>query len=304
MNILYNKTLNLVVIFTLDSVKGYIHMVTDILTSPKSNVKYFNVKFQDGSNVKRGVSYDLAQHTILKQFESSKAAVSMTNIKVKRNLFTDNEEIQLTKKTKIEATETNFKFKDTTSKVTIQQLNAKKDNFLSTLVDVEGFVEIENAQSKFMPTKFFREPVELKEVHFNDSTGSIKLELWGLNIEKIASSGTFSIKNLRVKEFPQTVLRLSTVRDTIIQISDAKIEPAVQPEASNEENILSTVKFPIQSVEAVYDHHVCPKCKTVASVIHSDLLFKCNQCNARARCDKVKKTFLSCVSLSWLMAKN
>ena len=168
MNILYNKTLNLVVIFTLDSVKGYIHMVTDILTSPKSNVKYFNVKFQDCSNVKRGVSYDLAQHTILKQFESSKAAVSMTNIKVKRNLFTDNEEIQLTKKTKIEATETNFKFKDTTSKVTIQQLNAKKDNFLSTLVDVEGFVEIENAQSKFMPTKFFREPVELKEVHFND----------------------------------------------------------------------------------------------------------------------------------------
>ena len=148
----------------------------------------------------------------------------MTNIKVKRNLFTDNEEIQLTKKTKIEATETNFKFKDTTSKVTIQQLNAKKDNFLSTLVDVEGFVEIENAQSKFMPTKFFREPVELKEVHFNDSTGSIKLELWGLNIEKIASSGTFSIKNLRVKEFPQTVLRLSTVRDTIIQISDAKID--------------------------------------------------------------------------------
>ena len=88
------------------------------------------------------------------------------------------------------------------------------------------------------------------------------------------------------------MLRLSTVRDTIIKISDAKIEPAVQPEASNEENILSTVKFPIQSVEAVYDHHVCPKCKTVASVIHSDLLLKCNQCNARARCDKVKKTFI------------
>ena len=185
------------VIFTLDSVKGYIHMVTDILTSPKSNVK-----FQDGSSVKRGVSYDLAQHTVLKQFESSKAAVSMTNIKVKRNLFTDNEEIQLIKKTKIEVTETNFKFKDTTSKVTIQQLNAKKDNFLSTLVDVEVFVEIENAQSKFMPTKFFREPVQLKEVHFNDSTGSIKLELWGLNIEKIASSGTFSIKN-ESKNFPK-----------------------------------------------------------------------------------------------------
>ena len=80
-----------------------------------------------------------------------------------------------------------------------------------------------------MPTKFFQEPVDVKEVFFNDQLEMVVMELWGINSDKIPTSGTYLIKNVKVKDYPAGVPRLSSTRDTVIVVSKKNIQEMDPP---------------------------------------------------------------------------
>ena len=87
------------------------------------------------------VCFNPTQEEELARFQKLKQPFQLSNIKIKRNLFTYSSEVQIRKKSKVSDAKVDFLYQDMVVKVPIKSVTEKIGKVLS----VEGYVNLEIA---------------------------------------------------------------------------------------------------------------------------------------------------------------
>ena len=159
------------------------------------------------------------------------------------------------------------------------------------IVNIDVYVNEKEAAVNEVNTKFGVKRKKDVLVSDNSHDEYVKLTLWNNHIQSIPESGTYKFQDLRVNSFNGKYL--TTTSGTIIQTSDTVIERKVL----HTKDIVSTVSFPVETINLFEQSHFCKKCKRKA--VPTGVFIHCDSCGSKSllvtseqRFD-VKVTFVS-----------
>ena len=164
-------------------------------------------------------------------------------------------------------------------------------------VSLVAFINIQNGL--LVPTKLRRSPVVMnkKEVQANDSSGVIKIALWGKHIDAVLENGVYKIEGATVNEW-NGVISLNTNQYTKVTPSSEKIDAK---KVNIMELVTSTFQFPPVSIISVACQYACPQCGKSAEADETKV-FKCPACSSMVLVKNLKRRYI--IKLSFTNKEN
>ncbi|CAB4011402.1 Hypothetical predicted protein [Paramuricea clavata] len=184
-------------------VQCYVHAVSPVKTATSNNRKYFNCTIQSEEKVTRAVCFSPDKHSQLKTLQQTKSPIKIENFGHARN--DENGDMLIHKFTKIvpiDATTISFPYSDNLTASGIIPISSIANLAVEQLVSVKA--EVAHLSGvKILQTQH-QGTLKKQEVIIRDTTSSIKLTLWGNNVDTLALNDTYILKNLQVKSFNDT----------------------------------------------------------------------------------------------------
>ena len=235
------------------------------------------VQTEEGSY--RSVCFSAEKHPqLLSKYESS-SPVKLTRFQVKKNCRTNEDEIHINKRCKIEdplESEVNFDMKDleipdtpecTPGFTSVQNLITGDVNLANVCgrITLQGSVETVMSKNKTL---------HKHEALFTDNSGTIRLVLWENDIARINNKSTYQISKVVVKQY-ESAKYITLNKSSTIQLSDASINREDTP---LKHTANKTVMFPADGVMSFQRYICCSKCQTKLVSTSCSLITKCAGC--------------------------
>ena len=185
---------------------GYLHQLSPIKTSQNKN-QYFDLKLQTEQRVYRTVCFSAEKYTLFKQKYEASSPIKLTKYQLKRNNRTNDDEVLLTKRTKVEGPddiETTFEYCPVQSDLQKPTTDSFAEDLKlcepNTVVNISGRISFTwaiktlNVKGKFL---------KKQEAVFTDESGSIRTVLWANDIDRLQSGQCYDIKEIIVRDYQQ-----------------------------------------------------------------------------------------------------
>lgn len=265
-------------------VVAYIHNLSPIKTSQRNN-QYFDVHLQTENKSIRTVCFSPEKHRHFKQKLESSSPVKISNYNLKRNARTNDFEIHINKRTKLDeptASEVNFDFKPAPQ----PQLTPVKE-----IVDILQSDQAQCQVSVVGKIKF-NGPIETimtkgkylkkQEASITDNSESICLVLWENDISKVQDDFSYKKQKVTVRVYNDEKYLTLNKNSIIGQIDQSFDREQTLEMASN----CKTVQTPANGVTSTQRFMSCFKCKTKIVPTENELV-KCSECGRaqlKAKC--------------------
>lgn len=257
--------------------------------SQSTSNEYFDAKLQMKDKTLRAVCFSPDKHKCFKAKSQSSSPLKISGYRVKRNIYSDTDEIHINKRTKLADPNP----QDVDFNIAAQQeatedlvtLTSVKDIVKGTSpnkVNIAGRVTFQNNPEILHSNG---KTLTKQESTLTDETGSIRLVLWENDIGKVKSGNNYHFISAIVKSFQQQKY-ITLNRHTVTNTTDIQIE-------RNDEEIVdkhvNKVNFPAEGVSSVSSYHCCYKCQ---SGLPSDIdrrIIQCTNCGFSQLRQKCKK---------------
>lgn len=263
----------------------------------QSKNDYFDVTLQMKDKTLRGICFSPDETKPMKSKYESSSPLKLTTYTIKRNKYTDEDEVHINKRTKISdpaASELDFDIKalkpdkDLSTLTTVNDIiehNTKSEVNITGRVSFQGNAETVQANVKTLK--------ELETV-LTEETESIRLVLWETDIDQVQNGLTYNLTKALVKNFQNnkyiTLNRQSTITQTQMKVqrSDERLI----------DNQLNTVCCPADGVEKVTTYLSCKKCNAAFPLNADKKVPQCANCGCaqlKHKCTKrtvVKALFM------------
>lgn len=217
--------------------------------------------------------------------------MKLSNYQIKRNKVTQEDEIHINKRTKLEdATdeEVIFDIKQEEKQVqdevtcTLEELLQWETN---TLMKTSGRITFQGPKETIQcKGKTLRK----QEAALTDNTGTIRLVLWENDITKIDSGNSYDLNKVAVKRFQDTKYVTLNMKSTV-NIADLVVDR--EDEVAEESN-LNLVKCPADGVQSLSRYLSCYKCRAKIIPTSGKNLLKCSECGmAQLKTKSIEKIF-------------
>ena len=234
---------------------------------------YFDMKLQTNSKTIRSVCFSAEKHSAFKKKYEASSPIKISNYSLKRNSTTNDVEIHINKRTKLDEPqddEVNF---DITQEMTPQILPT---------TDINEVLTSNKSQVSVVGRVVFHGPVETistkgklltkQEASITDDTASIRVVLWENDISKISSDLSYKLYKVMVKNY-QGNKYLTLNKQTIISQISQQFERENNVDIQHQ---FQTVHCPADGVNSVHRFISCKKCHT--KVIPQGNIVKCSEC--------------------------
>jgi len=137
------------------------------------------------------------------------------------------------------------------------------------MVSIVGHVDLQNTFAMK-----FNSNSRKKDIHFNDTTGSIPITLWDGFIDSVTNGGSYTITNIMVRMIPHPIL--STCSSTLFNNNSKIVKPA--------KTLLPLFQkyCGVQSFESSKSVK-CIKCNFNATVNPGANIFTCSECGVKSK---------------------
>lgn len=172
----------------------YVHDVSPVKTSRRnSNVAYFNMKLQAEDKNYREISYRMDLKEAFDSAMEHKSPVKITTVVTRPNKFSNElMDLEVTKDSNVEPTDASFESKPMTVQsvdVTVKEI--KGGNHVNQLVNVKGYLTVEDRPTTLITTKYSVEPILMKTAIINDENDNMFVELWGSFATNVTTNGSY-----------------------------------------------------------------------------------------------------------------
>ncbi|XP_057298877.1 uncharacterized protein LOC130629626 [Hydractinia symbiolongicarpus] len=199
-----------------------------------------------------------------------KSPVKITTVVTRPNKFSNElMDLEVTRDSNVEPTDASFELKPMTVQsvdVTVKEI--KGGNHVNQLVNVKGYLTVEDRPTTLITTKYSVEPILMKTAIINDENDNMFVELWGSFATNVTTNGSYVLRNLRLKEWPTGLFKLSTQGVSKVVASDEIFAPCNDDVANIDFQIAD---FPPMSIESISRKLACPKCRKTSQDNHSTL---------------------------------
>lgn len=235
----------------------------------------------------RAVCFSPEKRPTMKSRVESSSPVKISNYQIRKNKFTDEDEVHINKRTKLENPSRN--------EITFECETPEEEKSDTTNNSIQDIITNQNEKSKVNITgrltkldnptliQTGNKTLTKQECTITDESGSIRLVLWEDDIKKIDSGNTYKIFKAMVKTYAkqkyitlnkQTTIELSTVN---VQREDTLMTDASQ----------NIVECPAEAVEKVTTYLSCSKCNSSLPRNQQENIIKCTNCGMaklKSRC--------------------
>ena len=236
---------------------------------------YFDMHLQTEKETLRSVCFSAEKHTNFKaKFEAS-SPVKISNYHLKRNSRTQEMEVHINKRTRMEDAgnnEMDFDFKPEVGpqNETFVDIATVIDNKANGKVSVAGKV-VFHGPSETILTK--GKLLKKQEASLTDHTGSIRLVLWENDISKISTMFAYKLSKVIVRVYNDKKY-LTLNKETVISESDEVFHR--EDECTNDKKF-QNVHCPADGVKSLQRFLSCSKCKTKVVPLPEKKIVKCSE---------------------------
>ena len=261
----------------------------------QANNDYFDATLQVKDKSMRAVCFSPDKHSHIKAKIESTSPIKITNYNIKRNKYTNQDEVHINKRTKLSdptKSEITFDFteitkeeqEDTQSTHSIQEIMANEN--AKSKVNITGRVtEIE------LPTTITSNGKTLtkQECTLTDETGSMRLVLWEEDTKRIQSGNTYKFCKAIVKSYQQQKY-ITLNKQTTIQSSTTQVQ---RKDEITKDKYQNTVTCPAEAVERLTTYLSCTKCNSSLPSNDSGKIIRCSNCGMAKLKTKCKNRALA-----------
>ena len=180
-----------------DNIKCYVHAVSPVKKSTKSNCRYFNFILQGKDNTARGVCFAPAKHSELSTLQKTKSPVKVCNYSQSNDDVIFN---HVTKLTPLDGEDIDFPYSESISitgmiKNIASCYELASEQLLSIKAEVAVVLAVKKIHMQHQGT------LEKQEIILRDNTGCIKGVLWGAHVYTLDQKSTYIFTNFKVMVF-------------------------------------------------------------------------------------------------------
>ena len=202
-----------------ETIKGYVHLLSDVNTAANGKTKYFNFQMQTSANKAVNlVCYSPEKRLDLKQSQDKHAPLQIVPaVKSPKRLGLSTEQYTVQKKSKITPVKLDFDYDALFSNRyhTIQQAT---EAGVFTTVDVKVKVMLKPEEKELV---YVRGTKKYKvDATVADETTCIKLALWETCIDKVQVGKSYHMQNCKVHIFNDTKFLCTNEKTIISEIED------------------------------------------------------------------------------------
>ncbi|XP_028417728.1 uncharacterized protein LOC114542249 isoform X2 [Dendronephthya gigantea] len=273
---------------------AYIHNLSPLKSSQRNNL-YFDLTLQTSQGSYRTVCFSPEKHSKCKSKSESSSPLKLSKYQVKRNTFTNEDEIFINKRTKLDEPredEINFDIqfpsKSSESATGLAAVNVKDVQATTnlTLVTLTGRVTFQGFEETILKNG---KTLRKQEAVFTDNTASIRLVLWEQDINKVESGSFYKLSNTVVREY-ENEKYLTLNKKSKIESTVAKIER--QDDVTGHRS-LKSVECPAEGVVSLKRFLSCKKCHVKVAALANKPIIKCSECGLTQLKKKCKERFLA-----------
>ena len=261
----------------------------------QANNDYFDATLQVKDKSMRAVCFSPDKHSHIKAKIESTSPIKITNYNIKRNKYTNQDEVHINKRTKLSdptKSEITFDFteitkeeqEDTQCTHSIQEIMANEN--AKSKVNITGRVtEIE------LPTTITSNGKTLtkQECTLTDETGSMRLVLWEEDTKRIQSGNTYKFCKAIVKSYQQQKY-ITLNKQTTIQSSTTQVQ---RKDEITKDKYQNTVTCPAEAGERLTTYLSCTKCNSSLPSNDSGKIIRCSNCGMAKLKTKCKNRALA-----------
>lgn len=244
----------------------------------QSKNDYFDVTLQTKDTTLRGISFSPVKMKFMKSRYESSSPIKLSSYAIKRNRYTDEEEVHINKRTKITdpaGTELDFNIKQIKTNTYLTTLTAVNEiiehNTKNSKVNVSGCVSFEAGAETIQANG---KTLKKLETVLTDETGSIRLVLWESDIARVQNGQAYNLTQALVKSFNDNKY-ITLNRQSVISQSRITIQ-------RNDEQLIdkqvNMVYCPVDGVEKVATYLSCKKCNAAFPLNIDKRILHCANC--------------------------
>ena len=270
--------------------KGYVHNVSGFSNARKGSLRYFrfNLQVEEGRK-RRGVCYDLSKRKVLKSYEEAREAVKLSNFSKRQTAGGRmvEEDIVLTKRCRIEPAnncDIQFEYEESPEGqgcervfTAIGTIGSLAEN---EVISVKGCVTIQRKCIKQVIMKDNSTVPMLNRCTITDSTGIMRLTLWGDTIEQVVNNNCYAIEHVVIKKYDMKKY-VATTRNTTIATTEERFTPPTQEVFGSLFDVETLVVDKVSLAQSFKKWSCCCKCRRKLTDVTSSSLriVKCGTCN-------------------------
>ncbi|XP_033730789.1 uncharacterized protein LOC117320249 [Pecten maximus] len=274
---------------------GYVHNVTPIKLSTRTNIPYFNCVLQtERSTFHDVVSFTPEKRNLFLQAADKKTPLKMTNVSKSLSFSPtspNRTSLRCHRATILAEAAVNFpRNEPATYQSTVTTMPVKNvltDAALGDHVCITAKIMDIDDQITNIQTKSGRN-LPLKNCDVADISGSIRVSLWDTHIDQVNLHNSYMFDNLTVKDFDSKRYLSTTVKTTISNARDIT-EVAFDDKINQPTKVQGT-----PSLASVTISNACQGCSTKIDLAHSQMQstqsYKCQSCKMRMKLSQCKKT--------------
>ncbi|XP_026111621.1 uncharacterized protein LOC113088784 [Carassius auratus] len=241
-----------------DTVCGYIHNVTECRISLYKRVKLFNAVIQTDRDEFRNMAIFAAEkHTTFKQAEKNKSPVKLSNVSKRVSSQGEGYDVQCGRATEVNVVERlPFSFK--------QPL----DSGIRSLAEVKAMApkqqvsavvgRVVHVSQCTETVEFQGASIEAQSCYLEDTSGTIKIQLWESLIGKLDFGRTYKLTNVSTRVFAGSMYLTTSRRTEIQQVAPLHgLNDVIQFRV--DEGQVVVMEGSITSVEVALSHR-CSRC--------------------------------------------
>ena len=240
---------------------------------------YFDMTLQTKNGTYRSVCFSPEKHSGLSSNYESSSPVKISKFQLKRNQRSNDDEIHINKRTKLEnpqESEVTFDIQkvelEEKCKPGITAVSDVLQGDSNAVINVCGRITLHGAQETILSKG---KTLRKQEAVFTDNSGTMRLVLWESDITRVISKSVYNISKIVVREFDGAKY-LTLNKQSVIEPADNSIE-RVDTEADGLPHS-QKVHCPAEGVLSVQRFLSCKKCQTKLVPNPTKNLMKCTEC--------------------------
>jgi DNA-directed RNA polymerase subunit RPC12/RpoP len=256
---------------------GQLHCAVQYISPVKKSqtgIGYYTGTVTDGNRTARIVGFDETTQKQLSSFQNSSIQLQNCNIKKSRS---DELEIMIGRNTIIQKSPKKFDISFEKSvqndEVESSTLEVKKIADLRE-IDIGTAVSVKARIAAVEPARAVSTGV-VQDIVIADGTGSIRMSVWEINVDKIQLHGSYQFTNLYVRTYlDEKYLTLS--RKSVYEVIADDLISAVYNEEVDCDDLLTNAT--IVGTQNFNVHYSCFNCSTKLPDETDDALIRCTKC--------------------------
>ena len=269
------------------SIHDVVTGLSPLRVSAKTNRRYFDGKISNDTSSKRFVSFNTKLFKTLKKARDDTSSINLQKCSVKRsNLNIDELEIIVTDKSNV--TNSPKKFKIDSNVDVISSVNLADIHSICLNSNVTVSVKVTNVNAPTEVNSKFKKLTK-QDCIVSDGTGACRLVLWEKNISQLKVMVSYTLSNIKVREYCGDRYLSMTIDSTINPIDDIGEVIELDPDELPRSNGGKLVEGEVITV--IYEsYRACPICNSKVQIVgHSDStavesnpITECTKCKGKS----------------------